>query len=110
MPRVRGRTPGVYTTDGATDYKMSVDRDRFAVAAFGWAAPGGILNQLPRGAKPRHVVGLSPTSGRRGTAVVPVTTATVWTGVTTTFDVEADDGTVDTMDITGRIAEHPSLS
>jgi hypothetical protein len=37
-------------------------------------------------------------------------TATIWTGAVTTFDVEADDGTVDTMDVTQRIGEHPSLS
>lgn len=110
MPRVRGRTPGAYITDGATSYRMSVDRDRFAVAAFGWAAPGGVLNQLPRGAKPRHVIGLSGTSGRRGIAVVPDVTSDIWTGVATTFDVEADDATVDTMTITGRIGEHPSLA
>jgi hypothetical protein len=97
-------------TDGGTSYKMEVDRDRFAVAAFGWSAPVGVLNQLPRGAKPRHVVGISGSSGRRGTAVVPDVTSDVWTGVATTFDVEADDATIDTMTITGRFGEHPSLA
>lgn len=106
---VRGRTTGTYHTDGGTLYKMSVDKDRFATARFGWAAPGTLLAQLPRGAKPRHVTGISATTGRRGTATVPVVTADVWTGVATTFDVEADDQTLDTMTITGRIAEHPSL-
>lgn len=110
MARVRGRTPGVYTTDGATDYRMSVDKDRFAVAAFGWSAAGAGLNAIPRGCKPRHVTGLSAASGRRGIAVVPNITATVWTGVTGTFDVEADDGTLDTMTIVHRIAEKPSLA
>lgn len=89
---------------------MSVDKDRFAVASFGWAAPSTALNQLPRGAHPRHVTGLSASSGRRGIAVVPIVTATVWTGATSTFDVEADDGTVDTMTIIQRIGEHPSLT
>lgn len=106
---VRGRTPGAYHTDGGTQYKMSVDKDRFATARFGWAAPGGVLPQLPRGAKPRHVVGVSATTGRRGTGVVPVVTADLWTGVATTFQVEADDQTLDTMTVTGRIGEHPSL-
>lgn len=106
---VRGRKHGTYVTDGGTSYKFSVDADRFATARFGWAAPGAVLPQLPRGAKPRHVAGISATSGRRGTAVVPLVTADVWTGVATTFDVEADDQTTDTMTITQRIGEHPSL-
>ncbi len=89
---------------------MSVDKDRFAVASFGWGAAGAGVNQLPRGAKPRHVTGLSATSGRRAIAVVPVITATIWTGATTTFDVEADDGTVDTMTVIQKIAEHPSMN
>lgn len=110
MARVRGRQPGVYTTDGSTDYRFSVDKDRFAVASFNWSTAGAGLNRLPRGAKPRHVTGLSATSGRRAVAIVPNVTATVWTGVTTTFDVEADDGTLDTMTITGKIGERPSLN
>ncbi len=108
--RVRGRTPGIYITDGSTNYRMSVDKDRFAVAAFSWSAASGSLSQLPRGAKPRHVTGLSGSSGRRAIATVPDVTADVWTGTATTFDVEADDGTVDTMTIIQRIGEHPSLA
>jgi len=110
MARVRGRTPGIYTTDGSTDYRMSVDKDRFAVASFNWSLAGAGVNQLPRGAKPRHVTGLSAASGRRAIATVPNITATVWTGVTSTFDVEADDGTIDTMTIVRRINERPALA
>jgi hypothetical protein len=110
MPRVRGRTLGVYTTDGGTDYKMSVDSDRFAEASFNWSAAGSALNRLPRGCKPRHVTGLSATSGRRAQATVPNITATIWTGAVTTFDVEADDGTVDTMTVIARFGEHPVLA
>lgn len=109
MPRVRGREPGRYLTDGGTPYRMSVDRDRFAVAAFGWIGAAGTVPQLPRGAKPRHVTGLSASSGRRGVAVVPDVTSDIWTGVTTTFDVEADDGTIDAMTVVQRIGEKPSL-
>lgn len=89
---------------------MSVDRDRFVETGFTWVAPAGVLNQLPRGCKPRHVRGLSATSGRTGTATVPTITSGVWTGADTTFTVEADDGTLDTMTITRRIGEHPSLA
>ncbi len=109
MARVRGRTPGAYITDGSSTYRMSVDRDRFAVADFSWAAAAGNLPQLPRGFKPRHVTGISGTSGRRGTATVPDVTSAIWVGTATTFDVEADDGTVDTMDVIRNIGEHPSL-
>jgi hypothetical protein len=41
--------------------------------------------------------------------VVPDITADIWTGVATTFTVEADDGTNDTMTVRRRIGEHPSL-
>lgn len=109
MPRVRGKTLGAYITDGGTSYNYSVDADAFLVASRGWAGgtPGG--PKMPRAFNPRHVTGLSPTSGRRGTAVVATLTATLWTGAATTFDVEADDGTIDTMDVVQRIGEKPSL-
>lgn len=110
MALARGRRPGVYITDGATNYRMSVDKDRFAIAAFGWTTAGPSLNQLPRGAHPRHVTGLSATSGRRAIAVVPDVASDVWTGVATDFTVEADDQTTDTMTIVRRIGERPSLS
>jgi len=100
----------VYTTDGGTDYRYEVDRDRFAIASFNWSAAGAALNRLPRGCKPRHVTGLSATSGRRGTAVVPNVTATIWTGATTTFDIETDDSTTDTMTVVSRIGERPVQS
>ena len=109
MP-VRGRTRGAYVSDGGTSFEMQVDSDRFAVAAFGWTAATSAMNQLPRVAKPRHVTGISATTGFRGTAVVPSVTSSIWTGATTTFDVEADDQTVDTMTIIRRISERPSLS
>jgi len=109
MPRVRGKTRGAYVTDGGTSYRQEVDADRFLVVAFGWTAIAGGTPQMPRGFTPRHVTGLSATSGRRGTAVVPSVTATIWTGAATTFDVEADDGTIDTMTVVNRIGEKPSL-
>jgi len=108
MPR--GKTPGLYVSDGGTSYRWNTDRDRFADANFGWAAATIAENRLPRGCKPRHVTGVSATTGFRGTAVVPVVTADIWTGAATTFDVEASDQTIDTMTVTGRIGERPVLS
>lgn len=107
---VRGRVNGAYTTDGGTQYRMKVDADRFLVADFGWTTASPALNQLPRGAHPRHITGVSATTGRRGVAIVPIVTADVWTGLSTTFDIEADDQTVDTMTIVGRSGERPVMS
>ncbi len=106
---VRGRVLGAYETDGGSNYTTHVDADRFLVADFNWVSiPPGIPN-LPRGFKPRHVTGLSATSGRRGKAIVPTVTADIWTGAATTFDVEATDGTVDTMTVIHRHGEKPVL-
>ena len=110
MPRVRGKTPGAYLTDGGTSYRTQVDTDRFLNADFGWSAAGGAGEpSLPRGFKPRHVTGVSTTSGRRGIATVPNITCDIWIGAATTFDVEADDGTIDTMTVVQRLGEKPSL-
>ena len=108
MPR--GRQRGAYITDGGTSYEMQVDSDRFAVAAFGWTAATAAMNALPRGAKPRHVTGVSASTGFSGTAVVPDVTSDIWTGVATTFQVEATDQSLDTMTIIHRIGERPSMS
>jgi hypothetical protein len=109
MVGIRGKTLGTYETNGGSNYNYHVDADRFLVAAFNWV--NGIAGApfLPRGFKPRHVTGLSPTSGRRGMAVVPTVTADIWTGVATTFDIEATDGTIDTMTVINRIGERPGL-
>lgn len=107
---VRGRKLGAYSTDGGAGvFNTMVDADRFAVAAFNWVAgiPGNAF--LPRRFKPRHVTGLSVTSGRRASATVPSLGADIWTGAATTFDVEADDQTIDTMTVVSRIGEKPSL-
>lgn len=108
MPRIRGRQPGVYITDSAATYKTQVDSDRFADVNFGWTTPGGALPQMPRGFKPRHVVGID-TAGRYCTATVPDVTADIWTGTATTFSVEGDDAVVYTATVTGKFGERPSI-
>lgn len=106
---VRGRTLASYETDGGSNFNTYVDSDRFLVAAFNWVAGIPFNAFLPRGFRPRYVSGLSPTSGRRGRAIVPTLAAAVWTGAATTFDVEATDGTLDTMTIVSRVGERPPL-
>jgi len=108
MP-VRGRQDAVYYTDGGTGYRVQVDSDRFLVADFGWTAPVGSLAPLPRAFTARYVEGISATTQRRGRARVPDVTQPIWTGAATTFDVEATDQTLDTLTVTRRIAERPSL-
>jgi hypothetical protein len=100
-------TYGVYTLDdGVTTFARLVDADEFTQTDRGWTATGVAgLHLLPRAFKVRRVYGVSPTSGRRGTAVVASVDAPLWTGAATTFDVEANDNTTDTMNVTGRRGE-----
>lgn len=96
----------IYEADDATQYARLVDADQAAQAARGWVTTGVAgLPLLPIRAKPRVVYGVSATSGRRGSAVVASPTADLWTGVATTFSVEANDGTSDTMTVTRRRGE-----
>lgn len=104
MPR--GMVYAIYHADDATLYARLVDADQAAEASRGWTTSGVAgLPFLPIKAKPRVVYGVSATTGRRGTAVVASLTATLWTGAATTFDVEANDGTTDTMTVTRRRGE-----
>lgn len=105
MPR--GMVYAIYVADdGTTQYARLVDADQAAQASRGWVTAGVAgLPLLPIKAKPRVVYGVSATSGRRGSAVVATTTATLWTGAATTFTVEANDGTSDTMTVTRRRGE-----
>jgi hypothetical protein len=110
MALVRGLEFRGYTADSGTVFQTLVDSDEAAIASRGWAAatPGGDL--LPRGFKERRVHGVSPTSGFRGSCRVGSTAADLWTGVATTFTVEADDNTIDTMNVTSRTGEKRRLS
>lgn len=110
MALIRGMVYKGYTSDAGTVFQTLVDADEAADATRGWAAVtvGGDL--LPRGFKERRVHGLSATSGRRGSARVGNTTADLWTGTATTFTVEADDNTIDTMTVTSRTGEKRRLA
>lgn len=106
MALVRGMVYKSYTCDdGTTKFQTLVDADEAADATRGWGAvtPGGDL--IPRGFKERRANGVSATSGRRGSCRVGSTTANLWTGVATTFTVEADDNTIDTMTVTSLSGE-----
>jgi hypothetical protein len=105
MAQIRGMVYKSYTADSGTVFQTLVDADEAAIAARGWGAAvvGGDL--LPRGFKERRANGVSATTGRRGSCRVGDTAADLWTGVATTFTVEADDNTIDTMTVTSRSGE-----
>lgn len=103
---VRGMVYKTYTCDdGTTTFQTLVDADEAADATRGWGAvvAGGDL--LPRGFKERRAHGVSASSGRRGSCRVGSTAADLWTGIATTFTVEADDNTIDTMTVTSLSGE-----
>jgi len=104
MPR--GMVYAIYEADDATQYARLVDADQAADTERGWVTAGVAgLPLLPIKAKPRRVYGVSATSGRRGMAIVATTAATLWTGAATTFTVEGNDNTNDTMTVTRRVGE-----
>jgi hypothetical protein len=104
MPR--GMVYAIYVADDATQYARLVDADQVTQAARGWVTTGVAgLPLLPIRSKPRVVYGVSATTGRRGSAVIATTTADLWTGAATTFAVEANDNTSDTMTVTRRRGE-----
>ena len=105
MALVRGMVYKTYTADNGDTFQTLVDADEAADATRGWGAVSVGGDLLPRGFKERRVHGLSATSGRRGSCRAGSTAADIYTGVATTFTVEADDNTIDTMTITSTSGE-----
>jgi hypothetical protein len=101
----RGYVWRKYVADDATEYATQVDADQAAVTARGWASVAAGTPALPRGSRERRVMGVSASTGRKGSARVGTTTCDLWTGTTTTFTVEANDQTTDTMTVTERRPE-----
>lgn len=102
----RGFASAGYTTDAGTVAFVRVEQDRFADAAFGWAAaPAGSPHTGYGSMNPRHVVGVEASSGRSARAIVPNVTSDVWTGVATSFTAKDDDGVSHTYVITSRVGE-----
>jgi hypothetical protein len=110
MALVRGMVYRSYVADDGTVFQTLVDADEAAIAARGWggAVVGGDL--LPRGFKERRVHGISASTGRRGSARIGNVVADLWTGLASTFTVEADDNTIDTMSVTSRTGEKRRLA
>jgi hypothetical protein len=91
MPR--GFVRAVYVSDDGTEFALLVDADHAGDPGRGWTQPAGeLLAYAPRGFLPRRVVGVDET-GRQQTALIGNIEAPLWTGVQTTFSVEASDQT-----------------
>src|SRR5262252_4674636 len=105
MPR--GFVWATYISDNPIRrFARLVDADQFLIPSRGWTTTGvADLTPFPQQSSPRTVFGTSVTTGRRGTAVVGSTTAPLWDGSVNTFEVEANDGTSDTMSVTFRRGE-----
>lgn len=104
MPR--GMVWAIYETDDGVQLARRVDADQALDTPRGWVTTGVAgLPTLPVGAKPRRVYGISPTTGRRGSAVIATLDAELWTGAVYTFEVEANDNSLDEMTVVRRVAE-----
>jgi hypothetical protein len=110
MALVRGMVFMTYTADDGTTFQTLVDADEAADATRGWGAAVAGGDLLPRGFKERRAHGISATTGRRGSCRVGSTAATLWTGVATSFTVEGNDNTIDTLDVTSRTGEKRRLA
>lgn len=88
------RSPAVYVADphGAafTNYNfvMQIPDTLIAQTALGWTAPVGGEDGLSTRMKPRHVEGVDA-SGNHGRAIVADLTSDIWTGVSSTFTINA---------------------
>lgn len=83
MPR--GFEWAIYVGDDGNIYTLRVDADYLLEAARGWSTLGTAgVPPLPRGWRPREVVGIEP-SGRLHRARVARLDADLWTGAVTDF-------------------------
>lgn len=103
----RGFVWATYISDNPIRrFARQVDADQVLEADRGWTQVGvEDLTPFPQQSRPRMVLGTSSTTGRRGSSVIGTTTAPLWLGTATTFTVEANDGTLDTMTVTHRTGE-----
>ena len=109
MSESRGMQYAAYTTDRNVVVAMRVSINDFGQSARGWAAAtdGAMLGS--KGFKPRKVHGISPTSGRRSSAIVASVTADLWTGAASTWTENTDANTTDTYTVTGYRGEQVTL-
>ena len=101
-----------YTDTGAEAFAVQVDADNAAELSRGWNSAGVEGAQLlPQRFSMRKVYGVSPTTGRRGSAWVATAAAPLWVGTATTFTVRTRDEAVpvDTLVVTRRRGESRAM-
>lgn len=105
MAGLRGFVRSNYVSDTGQTFSLLVDDFYASDLSRGWTASGSNPPApLPRGWLPRVVLGVDA-SGRTQRTRIGTTTASLWTGATTTFQIEATDGTLQTCTVIGRMAE-----
>lgn len=89
----RGFIYALYTADDGVQYLKQVDADQAVTPERGWALWDGVspAQAWPMRAKPRKVYGVSPITGRRGETIVAHTAALLWTGASSSFEIETND-------------------
>lgn len=103
MPR--GFRWAVYVDDTEVAWAVRVDSDAYEEPGRGWTSEGVEgLAPLPRLWQPRKVTGIDE-SGRTQSAVVSDVSAGLWTGLTTTFTVEANDNVTVAATVISRTQE-----
>lgn len=103
-----GRTLGDYKTDLnflPTNVSIDVPNNLFALAQLKWVAAVANAPRSPKRMTPRHAIGVHAATGTRGRVIIPDLTADLWTGVSNTWDMIQNDGTVLAMTVTGLVGE-----
>lgn len=100
----RGLSTVLYNDDAGNSYSVRIKAETVAQASLGWAIGAPANGSLPRRMKMRHVEGIDSSGFRRSVPVGDLA-ATAYVFGVDTFTMRADDGTVATYTITGRVGE-----
>lgn len=110
MPPPRGFAWAVYETDDGRLFALRVDAYAVSAGDRGWFVTNtDTFNPVPRGWRPRIVVGIDANGHIRHTRIGRLD-APVWTGTKTFWDYEASDGSVQVATVIGRRQEQLNQS
>lgn len=115
MTSLRGFVFAIYTADDGSLYSLQVQRNYAIDPVLGFVeATDPYPPLLPRRWKPRRAWGVSPTTGRRNSAIVGSVTAPLWLGSAAggvdVFQRETDNGSSDDFQVTRRRGEQPFIA
>lgn len=101
----RGYVWAYYHSDNGSTFALKVDADYAAMASRGWAFPAVAgTPPYPRAWIPRRVVGVD-SLGQLRSAIVAVTSADLWTGAASTFQIYGTDEALHTVTVTKLLRE-----